>query len=337
MRTSSQQQPSSVPFQINSGEKFSCLALFNFSVDDAFPPMVNFGDEICALTYPPLQLDSRWQKLVGTLNSDRIKRANFFLLVRQPSQSPHLVDEEYDQLNKRILLFFYGILIQGIPDGFKGWRFMGAKGTNNIEINTIGELDFYYSSHSNLPYPNNQILVSEDKCHKAKVFADGMDKIFNAEKYPRLRRGANALWQGMKEQHWQNSIHQYVRALEALIKPEIRKSKRQFVHRCQTFSLANLANKKILEQCYDIRSKVEHLHEATEALKKYPISDREDLISQRNRQIQKLSFDAYLKIGSSSLHGKLFETDKNIDSFWSKTDGERKRIWGSSLDLSKIP
>lgn len=146
----------------------------------------------------------------------------------------------------------------------------------------------------------------------------------------------SALARAISEPTLEERIHQYARALEALAKPGIGKSTTQFAHRCQTFALASTDAKQILEECYEIRSAVEHMNLADDALTDYASDKRQSIAAQRLRQIEGLAFSVYLKLSTSRSHALLFETDTLIDTFWSKRDDERRAAWDKPLDITTI-
>jgi len=78
--------------------------------------------------------------------------------------------------------------------------------------------------------------------------------------FERVVRGLKILMDGLTQTYPDERIHQFVRSLEALILPEPGQTKRQFVHRCQTFAKAGTATRTILEEAFDLRSNTEHLH-----------------------------------------------------------------------------
>src|SRR2546430_2456237 len=68
------------------------------------------------------------------------------------------------------------------------------------------------------------------------------------ENWPRLRRGLRALFTATQTRNDDGDrLHQLVRAVETLVKPEIGKTRNQFAHRIsQTFTLANDETRAIL-------------------------------------------------------------------------------------------
>ncbi|MBU6482073.1 MAG: hypothetical protein KGS09_16175 [Nitrospirae bacterium] len=141
---------------------------------------------------------------------------------------------------------------------------------------------------------------------KPHAVADGLAAIYGSANYDRLKRGLRALIRGMKERNAEDRLHEFVRALEALIKPEISKTKRQFVHRCQTFAVASQDSKNILDECYEIQNTVEHMHPWENALLRRAPKDRQSIALQRLRQIESLALTVYQRINTSAQHAAIF-------------------------------
>ncbi len=133
------------------------------------------------------------------------------------------------------------------------------------------------------------------------------------------------------------SLHQFVRSLEALILPDVGKTRKQFTHRCQTFARADKETRLVLQEAFDMRSDTEHLHEWDEAVQNHPANRREDVCWHRTRQIEQLACDAYSRLLRDTTLRKYFRTDATIAAFWRLPDDERCSIWGNPLDITQEP
>jgi len=320
-----------MPFELKSCEKFACIAFENIALEKSVAETLALGDGLWVLRYPPVQLDAWWKQWVGTFKSEQIERSNLFLIAVQASQTPEILDHENEKLRSRLNLFLYGLLLQGIPDHIEGWAFTGARISTDTRIRSMGNLDDFYHSQ-----PKARVIITAGTCKTAKLFADGYGTIEASADYDRMKRGMRGVIRGMQEQHAQDRLHEYVRALEALIKPIIGATTKQFVHRCQTFAAASTEAGKILGECYAIRNAVEHMHSWDVALADYPKASRHAVGLCRLRQIEALTFVTYLKLATSAVHAAFFKTDADIDIFWQKKDHERLAAWGTNLDVTKI-
>jgi hypothetical protein len=132
-------------------------------------------------------------------------------------------------------------------------------------------------------------------------------------------------------------LHQFVRAVEAVIKPRAGSGRNDFAHRGQTLTLNNAETREILLQLYDARSLVEHLNKPTDALPPGGTAEQERrLMDRRTRQIDLLARDVFVRILESPELLEALRTDDQIDAFWRMEHGERIRLWGHRLDVARI-
>jgi len=318
-------------FHLQPGEKFACVAFENLEIDHSLSTPLSLGQGLWTLPEHPFDLDNRWREWIGKIKADQIGRCNFFLLAVKASTRPEILDDENEVLRRQLNRLLYGLLLQGIPNDVDGFVLTGARVSEETMIRQFAEMRDYYNSN-----PPHRVKFSESICRTAKVFEEGYRVIEKSTAYERVRRGMDTLARGISEPTVQERIHNYVRSLEALVKPEIGKSTAQFTHRCQTFALASTKASKILGECYVIRSAVEHMNLVDDALGGYPSDKRQLIAFQRLRQIEKLAFSAYMRLGTSKSHALLFKTDTSIDAFWSRKDDERRADWGPPVDITAI-
>ena len=157
----------------------------------------------------------------------------------------------------------------------------------------------------------------------------------DSKKYDRFARGGVILRQGMTEQYGQERIHQFARAIEALIKPAKSGTTKQFKNRPQTFGVSGSKMEKILYESYEMRCDVEHVHSPDKFLKNnYGEDEIETIATLRTRQMEVLSREAYRKILTNQNVRKHFETDDALDAFWALSNDARRQIWGDGVDVT---
>jgi hypothetical protein len=136
-------------------------------------------------------------------------------------------------------------------------------------------------------------------------------------------RGVNALLRGSRMDDSTERLHQFVRALEALITPDIGNTRRQFAHRIdQTFTLANVETRETLNQIFDLRRSIEHVHDPLDVL----AGDRDAGIATANRRTRQVDVLARFALGRVLEDDHLFETfrtDARVDAFWQLADPVR--------------
>jgi len=182
--------------------------------------------------------------------------------------------------------------------------------------------------------PPFEVGVAE--INRAFSLANKLHRIYQlVADWSRLRRGLRALFKGSEEREWGDRLHQFVRALEALIKPVVGASRNQFAHRAQTFASATSETRNTLLQIYDIRSKVEHMHSPLDVLDGTH-EERNTLGVRRTRQVDVLSRSALTRVLESQDLLTIWKSDASIDDFWQMPDHERVQVWGDRLDLANI-
>jgi hypothetical protein len=152
----------------------------------------------------------------------------------------------------------------------------------------------------------------------------------------RLQRGFRALIDATRARYLEVAVHQFVRSMDALIFPRVGSSKRDFAHRCQIFSISSETNRTILEEIYDIRSNVEHMHEWNGLGTVAEARKGELILKTRLYQIESLALSVYLKIMTSPRHRNIFRSNDTIEEFWALRDHAKSRVWADNLDLTSI-
>ncbi len=317
--------------ELSPGDKFCCVAFEKVAIDRSLGEAVHLGEGMWALPSNPFTLDQRWREWIGKIRAEQIDRCNFFLVAVRRSVRPDVLDDENETLRKIINRLLHGLLLQGIPNHVDGFVLTGAKLTTETHIRQFWEMRQFYNSS-----PKHPIRFTKISCQKAKDFEAGYGDIETSKDYFRIRRGMTALSRGISEPSMQERIHEYVRALEALVKTKIGQSEAQFIHRCQSFAIASNEVRSILRESYKIRSAVEHMNLVDTVYPGRALADIERILGKRIRQIEALASSAYLRIASSPAHAQLFQTDATIDAFWAKPDHERSALWGKRLNIAEI-
>jgi hypothetical protein len=162
---------------------------------------------------------------------------------------------------------------------------------------------------------------------------------FSDSKRNRLVRGWVALNAALQQYYASDRIHGFVRALEAVIYPEISRTAAQFVHRCSLFAAPNTqksAARKVLEEAYQMRCDVEHVHDWDRSLGAYDIDDRENVAYWRTRQMETLACATYARIFEEESLRKNFHTDATIAHFWQMPEHEIRASFGRPCDITEL-
>ena len=308
-----------MPMRIAPGEKFACFAFTFYAVADDVPEELQVGPRLWAVRKLDLELDA-------------LRDANFALYTTMPSSKPKSLDEE-NQLVETLNHFLYGILLQSVPAYGRGFSLTGADVAGEINVRQCSDLKDYRPSFGMPPF-----RLGVDELRRAAGLIDrlrGVDT--GGADWGRLRRGLKVLFDGtLMPNKDGDRLHQFVRAVEALVKPEPEKTRNQFAHRIsQTFTLANDETRAILLQLFDLRSYVEHMHWVIDALEGEE-AGRIATVNRGTRQIDVLARAALLRVMQSDALMDAFRSDATIDAFWRMGDDERVGLWGQRLDIRTV-
>ena len=318
--------------QINVGEKFACFAFANFGLAREVPDEVGLGESVWAGRRLPVnELERHWQQWLGSVTLDPLRRTNFVLLNTVTSQHPEVLDGENQELTATINHIFYALVLQGSPHYDSGFSLSGANVGGELQVRQFSKLKDYEPSYDMPPF-----RVGIGELARAFFLSNPLRRV-NREgpDWARFRRGLKALFSGCLEKDGGERLHQFVRALEALLKPEVAKTRAQFGHRAQSFAVANDETRNTLLQIFDMRSNVEHVHSPLNGLQGTE-EERLALANRRVRQVDRLCRFAFTRVLESEALLETFRTEANTDVFWAMRDNERVATWGERMDLTAV-
>lgn len=314
---------------IQRGENFCCQTFGDLRAED-FSNEPEFAPRVWASKGLPVIPGEHWERWLGELSFQSLRDSLVLTVTCPQPERGHVVDEG---LKRKLDCLTFGILLQGVPRYRESFLISGA--------NESGEADARQFSRARVFYPSwklRRLVVGRAELDRAVRLAASLESINReGEDWRRLRRAVDSLMKGSTEPKLQDDrLHQFVRCMEGLILPDQGSTRSQFVHRAQTFALANDAATVALGQIYDVRSKVEHLHHPLSLIPGNALKEKEDPLYRRVRQADALARFAVRHVLESDALIEAFKSDENIDAFWHQPDGERVARWGDRLDLDLI-
>lgn len=321
-------------FPFAGQEKFALVAVQNLYT--VFPNDKNYkyqlSDGTWILGRIPVAVDAYWKEWIGTVRLERLENSNLIMISSEASTVPQMLDGHSESLKKKISQTFSLLHLSGVLEYESANLLCGSFFNGKSEIRHISEVPFFYQTRGYTRTP-----VTIERLEKAIQLRKAHEEMDSAhDNFQRLKWGWRVLMDGLQKEHGEERIHQFVRSLEALILPEIAKTKRQFTHRCQTFAEASPKTPQILEEAFDLRSMAEHLNDWEQALGMHPKNDREITALHRTRQMEQLALFAYSRILENDAVRSHFIDETKLGGFWKLPDDARKNIWGTQLDLTLI-
>ena len=325
-----------MPLEIARNEKFGCLAIQNASVAEELRGQIELAPGLWCVDRLPFGVGDFWTNQLGEGRVEQIMRSNVLIFCIAPAQNPQVLDGENQVLTQRVQRIYCALLMQLVfhHDGVE--LFSGARVDENPDIREITDIRNHFR-----PGQVRVGRISRENLLRAAGAERGI------EEYLRRTGGADRLWHGFHAlqrgflEYWSDErLHQFVRAIEAVLSLEAGRSRTQFAHRAQLFSGRSDENRQWLLELYDLRSATEHLNDYRAVLEHHPAGRREDIAALRSYEAQVLACHIYLRLAESAALRGRFGDDANLEQFWGLREGavdksQRARIVLAFADGAK--
>lgn len=322
--------PPAPAFPLAAGEKFAVIAVEMAHSLVTGPLQLSEGT--WTLSTLPVQLSTQWQEWIGSIDVGRLRRSNLVLVRTIASENPGILDAEQAALRQHLNDVFVLLQLSGGLEYAGAIRLTGSVLHTGSVVQQVGTLKEFYRTRG-----SRRLAVTRARLEEAARAAVTLQAMrATPSEFERLVRGVQALAEGLVHSHGHDRLHQFMRAIEALILPRTGRTRRDFVHHCQTFLVPNRRLEALLGEAFDMRSDTEHLHAWDRSLQRYPRAQREQKALHRTRQIEKLACAAYLRILEEAAVRGHFRTEATQASFWALPEPQRRTAWGRPLDLTRV-
>jgi hypothetical protein len=313
-------------FKIEPGEKFALLLSHLYPIEGLNAPL-QLIEQIWVLPSVPITITEFWEEQLGSLIIDSLSKSNFCIVAKRHSDQLSVSDDINKLLIECVEKIFECIMYQGIPNVKHIYAFSGSNIDGKFDICKFVQFDRIYPIEK-----SNPSCVTLHKLKQTIVMCNQYHNIFLTKgKFQRLQSGLHSLLRAIREDYLDFRMHEYVRALEALIKPRPGRTRANFVHRCQTLAQACPKADEILKNIYDLRSANEHLNSWL-----IPVCGSIRKAKERLWQTENLVLKSYTNLLSNQILLQNFITDDNIEAFWKLPDDKRQKIWNNPVDLRRF-
>lgn len=316
---------------IPTAPHFDCIAVKEAWISAGLTQRkLDLGDDTWLFVGAPFDLPDEWQRWVGSVRAAELAESDLFIIAFWLDGDSMSVDAETQRERyRRAFHILCALALHGTQDYDQMLHCTGSSDGGSVGIGSTSEVPglFLSSAVSNLE--TDQTILDS-----AMAAASGLRNIFADGDYLRLRRGFMAWLRGKRESEPPERLHQFARAIEAVMKCDPGRTERQFVHRGQTFIGASPDNANLLKELFKLRSSVEHMNEMEDALDPWPPGEKEKVALLRTSQAELLASHLYLRILKDKAKRELF-SDPRIADFWARPDHEKKEIWGEQIDLAQ--
>jgi hypothetical protein len=281
------------------------------------------GDNQRVVFIAPIQLDKFWKDDLGNYQFQHLAKSNFAIELAPPEGSA-----SHDQIASRLWGTMYSILLFGMPRLLGGLEVLGTRYANNVTVHkVVTPYRMGFCPHA------RAALLTGNTFMKARAVASALREIHKTgAEFFRLRRGFLAWISAIRTERGDARLHQFIRAVEAVIKPEQAKTKDQFVSRSSLFAV----NGDIVSELFDLRSATEHMNDYSPIVTGNGSWDLEKRGWYRSFQAELLAQVVYTRILSDSALLEQFGTEDTIDAFWRMDESARRKAWGKAVNLNRL-
>ena len=310
---------------IEDGEKYGLVGLdVNFE-GKVTPEGVT--PNLWALSDASFSVPPHWKEWLGSVRVEEVEACNLFLLSKLSSSAPDILDAENKTVQQRAWTFYVGLLLSStFSPVHHPVLLTGSRRDGEIGIRQQQSLESPVPCVFR-PYP----AVVPAEVRSAAQLGENLEVLAStpiAGKHWRLFRTLHIYTTARSTPEIVDRIHQYCRCIDGLIVPEIGKTKQQFKSRTELF--VGSGHHDLMGELYDIRSAVEHLHEYR-YLERFDRTVRLNLV-QKEAIIEHVVRTSLARVIGDAKLWPHFANTPALEQFWALSAGERKHIWGKSID-----
>lgn len=319
------------PF-LQSGDQYAVLVVETVSLRDITLPLT-FSDSLQLVDELPVDVNDKWREDKGKLFWQAIEESNFFLVFRQPGNNPHLLPNP--SIKKPVTAFLRGMVLTGIPWSDGQYFLTGGVHSGRSDIRQIDDLREF---RLDLGLPRADYF---DEARLRTAYDLGQKILaMSAAGWNRFARGFHYLWTALTVDYMEDRFHMFIRALDAVVKTPQGQGRVSFRDRCNsTFLTPHADNVTALEDMYNIRNTIEHIHDLDPEPRRLATATpaiRQETRERRLRQLEVLTLAVYKRIISDPVLMADLDTDAKIDAFWLQSDAVRAARWNAPLALDPI-
>lgn len=309
-------------------EKFSFVAMSAHVADSIEELSLDEGLRVTRKI--PLSFDDQWKNWMGSIRTKYLEQeCTLFLYASMQSASAGILDGENIKLSGRVSRLLEALLMTG--------NFTMQK----APILATGAYDAYGPSLRSIsdivtpfvPGGLHYHEMTEAHLHEAFALMNAQREFEGLAQYDRIQRILYIFRYALRETNVHERLHQFCRCVEGLILADPGKTLSQFKSRTELF--IGPQHHPTMGQLYDMRSRVEHMHDY----------ERDPALLERDRRLFVMRMAALAEaIARYSLKHFLlsrqlwpfYTTRQALEDFWKKSAQERQSLWGQPADLAQL-
>jgi hypothetical protein len=289
--------------------------------------VLNLGDGYSYSPILPLAMPSHWRDWVGSIRLEGLEHSSVHLVVTAPTGEGGPVAQD---LHTKVYRFYLGLLITtDFVAHTRGTLLVGSTPDDGPDVETLTEYEATYFVPG-----APEALLNEHKVRHARRLAQAIADIYARGTYERFGRVLRCFLGCLRSTSYDDRIHQSVRCVEGFVHPGRQYIKKAFTERAQFFT--GRRYKDLLDNLYDIRSVVEHLHGPFRAVTATGERERLLTLGLRAMQAEALARFCLKVVLSDERLWPHFADENAIEAFWALPEIKRRLLWPTRLGVEAV-
>jgi hypothetical protein len=309
--------------------KFAALSLHGIGARIEFPDELPLPTGLIATRQLPFEITPWWREQLGILTCEEIEGSDLYLVATAPSESLSVLDGVNLALEDTCRNFFYGLLVaMPFSPELPPQMVTGSMDGGTARFRQIGRFE-RPAYIAGTPPPD----LDRQKMEAAAFYASEIHSAASSQgAYGRTIWALNCFMNGLTSTHVYEKMRHLVRTIEAFILPDIGKTERQFKSRTELFVGAR--EHDLISRIYQLRSRIEHLHDPLELMPGTTTKDRLIALCEITLTTENLARYCVQRFFDKPGLRAHFENDDSINAFWRMSDDDRRGAWGEPVDMT---
>jgi hypothetical protein len=289
---------------------------------------LQFDDTLAALPALRLPLSRPLRRQIGTRASADIAGADLYLVATCRCG----IDAEREPLRRLAHWAYFSLLLSvGFVRHGRAYMLDGYATPTRLRDIGIAEYD-----PALIPKGSPPARIRPSELRRAFRRTRAVQQLFTGGLHPRFGRVMAAFLHAVGMHALDRRLHQAVRCVEGFVHPGQSGLKKRFAERCQLFLGRGDAMKAFLEELWDLRSVVEHLHGPFRIITEPGERERRLVLLRRTIEAESLArycIETFLDTPGLWPH---FANEAAVEAFWALPQTKQRAIWGPRLDLAQL-
>jgi hypothetical protein len=316
---------------ISEGDRFAVLCLNDVRVQVACSDNISLANGMKVTRSSPFEVTATWATWLGSLITEELQKSHLFLIASRQAEHKDVVDsvnamvEEDCGLYLRCMQIAAPFSVAAQPRIVSGtWKSGGAPFR---QIST--ERQPMHTPGAPLQAIDDALLQQA-----ASLYISIHKKLGNPSAWGRVIWSVNCFFDACFSSHPFERIHNFVRALEGFLQPPRGNTKKAFKSRSEL--LVGPRDHRLMDLIYEVRSKIEHLNDPSEALADSDFTESEYGYHEIAWIVESIARHCLKTFFLSPRLEPHFETDNSISNFWKLPAAVRMELFGLPLKVTEV-